>query len=91
MILNVYFTCPIMQPYIMSLHKECLIINQGEEVWLIPTVSIHHKSIVYFFHTSFIEFYIKKEGVQAVTIDYVSGTNWAFIFGGQIKIIYFDQ
>ncbi len=83
--------CLIMQPDITSLHKECLIINQGEEVSLTPTVSIPHKSIVYFFHISFIEFYIKKEGVRAVAIDYVSGPNWAFIFGGQNKRRYFDQ
>ncbi len=50
-----------MQPDIMSLHNECLIINQGKEVQLTLTVSIPHKSIVYFFHISFIEFYIKRK------------------------------
>ena len=80
-----------MQPDIMSLHKKYIIINQGEEVSLTPTVSISHKSSVYFFHISSIEFYIKKEGVRAVAIDYVSGPNWAFILGGQNKSRYFDQ
>lgn len=77
-----------MQPDIISLHKDDLIINQREEVSLTRTVLIPHKSIVCLFHISFIEFYIKKEGVRAVAIDYVSGPNWACILKDKQKQIF---